>query len=466
MMLGENKVACLPTLESVERLIPKYDQPLPRYTSYPTTPVWSEKFGPVEYREALRQSRSLDLSLYVHIPFCESLCTYCACNREVRRDHSVVEPYLDALEREADALAEALGSARRGVQLALGGGTPTYLGPDQLRRTCQIIDSRFPPTPKAERSIEVDPRVTTRGHLEALASCGFNRVSLGVQDLSPKVQKAIRRIQSREQTETVAQQARELGFVSVNFDLIYGLPHQELESFEQTLDSVLRMRPDRIALYGYAHVTRVSKQQRGFDRADLPSAAERVALLLLAIRRFAEAGYHFLGLDHFALPEDGLSRAAAQGSLRRNFMGYTTRAGDELVALGASGISELSGAYAQSARTSAEWSARLEEGRLATIRGYELSDEDHRRRWLIESLMCSGEIDPPAYSGTWGEELEDLIPDLEARLEPFVADGLLRRNEPGWGVTGLGRVFLRPIASTFDAYLKQVPARPRFSRAL
>jgi oxygen-independent coproporphyrinogen-3 oxidase len=460
----------LPSIASLESLLPRYDVSGPRYTSYPTAPVWSESFGEAQLRTVLARVGAgvgtAELSVYVHIPFCESLCSYCACTREIRPDHRDAEPYLDCLEQEVGRIADALGSQRRCAQLAIGGGTPTYLSAAQLERMADIVDDRFPPAVDADRSIEIDPRVTNLEQLEALARRGFNRISLGVQDLSPRVQRAIHRIQSREQTQLLSEQARSLGFRSVNFDLIYGLPYQTPDSFRETLDSVLSMRPDRVALYSYAHVTWVSKQQRGFERKHLPNAREKVALLLLGIRRMREAGYRFIGLDHFALPNDDLSRAAASGSLRRNFMGYTTRSGTDVLGLGASGISELSGVYAQSARTSTEWSRRIRAGQLATIRGWTSSTDDCRRRWVLQRLMCAGEIDPEAYAAEWREPLRSRIPDLEARLAPFVADGLLEPIGSAWRLSVLGQIFLRPIAMTFDAYLERTATRPLFSKAL
>jgi oxygen-independent coproporphyrinogen-3 oxidase len=448
-----------PAPARIEPLIDRYLSPGPRYTSYPTAPVWTDAFGPSEFERSLAESYSSEVSIYVHVPFCEKLCTYCACNREIQRDHSVAGPYLDALELEAERLSATLATTPACTQLALGGGTPTYLSPPQLARLCDIIDHRFPPAEGAERSIEVDPRVTSAEHLETLAAHGFNRISLGVQDLSPVVQRAIRRVQSREQTQATADTARELGFRSVNFDLIYGLPYQTVDSFAESLDAVVEMRPDRIALYSYAHVTWVSKQQRGFERGDLPSASEKVALLLLAIERLGQAGYGFLGLDHFALPDDDLFHAARSGTLRRNFMGYTKAAGVGLLALGPSGISELADCYAQSCRRFDNWSAQLEGGRLPTMRGWALSADDQRRRWLIQRLMCQGEIDGAVYASVWDEDLEERVPHLEDRLSPFEADGLLQRDATAWRLTALGRIFLRPIAMTFDAYLPE-PSEP------
>ena len=458
-----------PPEEALAELVSRYDRPGPRYTSYPTAPVWRESFGEAEFRAGLGRVAERDgpLSLYVHVPFCEQLCTYCACNRVIKRDHAVALPYLDGLERELAAVAEALGRPRRHRQLALGGGTPTYLSAEQLARLCDRLDAHFPPEAGAERSIEVDPRVTRHEQLAALAERGFDRISLGVQDLSNVVQRAIHRVQSIEQTAAVTEAARTLGFGSVNFDLIYGLPFQTPESFEATLREVIALRPDRIALYGYAHVTWVSKQQRGFERKDLPGPERRLAIFLAAIRRLTEAGYRFLGLDHFARPEDDLARAAELGTLQRNFMGYTTRRSRDLVGFGPSAISELADAYAQSARAPDAWEARVGARGLATERGWRLDEDDLRRKWLIQELMCRGQLDPSAYEVRFRERLETRVPRLAERLAPFEADGLLAAQDGIWRVTFLGRLFLRNLAMVFDAHLEPAePGRRRYSRTV
>ncbi len=457
----------LPDLDDVRRYVPKYDQPGPRYTSYPTAPVFTEDFGEAEFREALARARNRELSLYVHIPFCERLCSFCACNRTITQDHALGDLYLDGLEREAEMLAKAIGGERRSVQLAVGGGTPTFLSEYELARMCRILDAHFPPEPAAERGVEVDPRVTSRAQLEVLREYGFNRISLGVQDFAPQVQRAINRVQSREQTEQITRDARELGYASVNFDLIYGLPFQSVESFDRTLDQVIALRPDRIALYSYAHVTWIVKAQRGFEKKDLPSPERKLAIMLRASQRLGEAGYRFLGLDHFALPEDELCVAAAAGDLRRNFNGYTTRAGVDLVALGSSGISELADAYAQSVRTPEAWRERVMSGHLATMRGWRMSEDDIRRKWLIHRLMCQGEVSEGAYAENFGEALEERIPDLRTRLAPFVEDGLLALDGGDYRISSLGRLFLRVIAMSFDAYLAEPDLeRPMFSRTV
>jgi oxygen-independent coproporphyrinogen-3 oxidase len=462
--LGDRELARIP------ELVARHDRPGPRYTSYPTAPVWSERFGEAELREALAEVRDRPLSIYVHVPFCERLCAFCACTREIAQDRAVVDPYLDALEREAELLARAIGGARASVQLALGGGSPNFVPAAGLARLLRIVDDHFPPEPGAERSVELDPRGTQPEQLEVLAERGLNRASVGVQDTDPEVQHEIRRFQTFAETQSLVERLRALGVGSVSFDLVYGLPRQTLASFERTLSQVLELRPDRLALYSYAHVTWVSKAQRGLEMRGLPAPEEKLALFVLAIRRLEAAGYRFLGLDHFALPDDALARAAARGDLQRNFMGYSVRAGVDLIALGPSGISETAGAYAQSQRSSAEWQAALQRGRLATLRGWRLSEDDVRRKWLIQRLMCQGEVAGSLYRERFGEELEARIPGIGARLQAFARDGLLEpSSRDDQRVTPLGRLFLRPIAMAFDAYLapaKSPHESPRFSRAL
>jgi oxygen-independent coproporphyrinogen-3 oxidase len=462
-----SSLASLPEPDRLRELIARYDKPGPRYTSYPTAPVWSDDFGEEDFRRALRRVGPAEVSIYIHVPYCERLCSFCACNRKITRDHSVVVPYLEGLDREAGILASEIGAGARAVQLAIGGGSPNFLSAPELARLSEIVDSHFPPTPDAERSIELDPRNTKNEQIDALVQHGFNRVSLGVQDTSPRVQHAINRIQSDEQVEQLVSSSRRAGVESVNFDLIYGLPFQTVESYSDTLDRTLAMRPDRIALYSYAHVTWISKAQRGFEKKDLPSAPEKVDIFLLALDRLQAAGYRYLGLDHFALPEDELAQAADRGELRRNFMGYTLQPGVDLLALGPSGISELAETYAQSARDPDDWAQTLGAGQLATLRGWSLSPDDLRRRWLIQQTMCQAEISASAYRARFDESLEERIPDLESRLAPFVEDGLLEPRLDGYAVTAVGRLFLRVIAMAFDAYLTaNEPGRPRFSRTL
>ncbi len=459
-------------LAQLERILPRYDRPVPRYTSYPTAPVWREDYGPDAFLEDLGAGAGAPdegLSLYVHVPFCASLCHFCACNRVITRDPALPERYLDTLQREIEAVREVLPAARTATQLHWGGGTPTHLSPDQIRRLYETLIQAFPLRPGAEVSVEVDPRVTGEAHVEALRACGFNRISMGVQDFDPRVQQAIHRAQPVEMTAALVERARRSGFESVNLDLIYGLPYQTEESFRETLDSVLALQPDRLALYSYAHVTWVAKQQRGFERKNLPEPATKLRIFLLAIRRLLDAGYLFIGLDHFARPDDELSRALADGSLRRNFMGQTTQAGVDLLGFGPSAISELRASYAQSHRDLPSWHAAVAERGVATLRGFRLSRDDVERRWLISSLICLGEIRAEEYRARFGAELREGYADELGRLAPAAEDKLVTLDEEGSvRVTDLGRVLVRNLATVFDRHLPEAGAdsRPTFSRAV
>jgi oxygen-independent coproporphyrinogen-3 oxidase len=459
-------------LERVEAVLPRWAVEGPRYTSYPTAPVWKESYGAAEFRADLERAGAdsrAALSVYVHVPFCRSLCHFCACNKVITRDAALPLRFLDTLAREAEALLAALGTPRAVSQLHWGGGTPTHLTPEQILRLFRSVAGAFPLAPGAERSIEVDPRVTTPEHVEALRECGFNRISLGVQDFDPRVQQAVHRVQPAEQTAELVRSARAAGFASVNFDLIYGLPFQSEASFARTLDTVIALAPDRIALYAYAHVTWVAKQQRGFERHDLPDPRTRARILLAAIRRFLEAGWLFIGLDHFAKPEDELCRALAERTLRRNFMGYTTQAGVELVGLGPSAISELSASYAQSQRELSAWQDAVAAGGLATLRGHRLSADDQERRWILSRVMCHGELRAAEFEARFGRRFAKAYAPELARLEGALADGLVLRDADGsLHVTPLGRLLVRNVAMVFDAYLpeQQQAARPMFSQTV
>jgi oxygen-independent coproporphyrinogen-3 oxidase len=449
------------SLERLAALLPRYLTAGPRYTSYPTAPVWSEAYGEADFRAALAAQPAAPaegIALYAHVPFCKSLCHFCACNRVITRDPLLPTAYLDAIEREIALLRDARGGRPETVQLHWGGGTPTHLDPAQIRRLFRAMTEAFPLRAGAEVSIEVDPRVTTEGHVEALRECGFNRISLGVQDVEPKVQEAIHRVQPVAVTAALVDRVRKAGFRGVGFDLIYGLPFQSVASFERTLAEVIALAPDRIALYSYAHVTWVAKQQRGFERHDLPDAPTRLAIFLHALRRLLSAGWVHVGMDHFARPDDELAIAAREKTLRRNFMGYTTKAGLELLGFGPSAISELPRDYAQSRRELEDWDAAVRAGRLATLRGHRLSDDDVARREAIARVMCHGEAAPADVA------LAD--PALLAALE---ADGLVERA-PGGGlrVTPLGRILVRNVAMAFDAYLpaQAAEAAPRFSKTI
>ena len=433
----------------------------PRYTSYPTAPEWSDDFGDEGARTALaRASRRTDepLSVYVHLPFYERLCLFCGCTVQITRSADRVERYLDHLDTEIGRVAELLGERRDVAQLHLGGGTPTHLSPDQLVRLHGMIASRFRIPAEAEVSLEVHPRVTTSEHVDALAELGFDRISLGVQDLDPTVQSIICRDQTTEQTVELVRHARARGFTGVNLDLMYGLPAQTEATFGATLDTVAEIRPDRLAVYGYAHVPWLKKAQKVLERDDLPGPVERARLFMLAIERLGESGYEVIGIDHFALRDDALYRALEDGTLHRNFMGYTTHPAEESVAFGMSAIGDLGGAFLQNERTTADWERRIDAGGRGVARGLARSADDDLRRAVIQAIMCRMVLDL--------DELErDHGPlDFEAEwkaLEPLEAEGLCRLGPRRIEVLPKGRLFLRHMAMVFDTYL----ARRRAERA-
>jgi oxygen-independent coproporphyrinogen-3 oxidase len=459
-----------PDLDRLERLLPRYDRPGPRYTSYPTAPVWTGAFGPDAFAEALGARRpDAPLALYVHVPFCRSLCHFCACNRVITRDPERPVRYLEALATEIATVRGALRGAVGVSQLHWGGGTPTHLTPEQVRRLHGALTGAFALASDAEQSIEVDPRVTTPEHVTALRDCRFRRMSLGVQDLDPRVQEAIHRVQPLEQTAALVARARDAGFESVGFDLIYGLPFQTEESFARTLDAVLALAPDRIALYSYAHVTWVAKQQRGFERHDLPDPATKLRIMLRAIRQFLGAGYEHVGMDHFARPDDELAVARRERTLRRNFMGYTTQAGVDLVGFGPSAISEVGGCYAQSHREVERWQDEVLAGRLATLRGHRLGEDDRARAWVIAAIMCHGDVRAREFESLFGGSFATRFAPELARLAPLADDGLVELAPGGdLRVTPTGRLLVRNVAMVFDAYLPDQRARerPLFSRTV
>lgn len=457
-------------LDHAEAILPRYEGPGPRYTSYPTAPVWTSAYGPDDHARDLAALRPADgLALYAHVPFCESLCHFCACNRIITHDAALPERYLDTIEREIAAVRDLAQQAAQASQLHWGGGTPTHLSPAQIRRLFRAMTDAFPLRGGAEVSIEVDPRVTTREQVEALRELGFDRISLGVQDVEPRVQQAIHRVQPPSTTAALVDDARRAGFASVNFDLIYGLPFQREDTFARTLDTVLAIGPDRIALYSYAHVTWVAKQQRGFERQDLPDAPTKLRILLLAIRRLLHAGYVYVGMDHFARPDDELSRALRDRTLRRNFMGYTTQAGAALLGFGPSAISELPSSYAQNERELGAWENAVRERGLATLRGHRLSAEDEERRFAISRIMCHGELSAAEWSSRFGRPFATAYAGELASLDTLESDGLVvRANDGSLRVTPLGRLLVRNVAMAFDAYLpeQQRTGARLFSRAV
>ena len=425
--------------------------PVPRYTSYPPANHWESAFGEAEARRAFQSAGTRPSSLYVHVPFCRKLCYYCGCNMLVTRSESLVERYLRALELELDRVAALLPLRPEVVQVHLGGGTPTYLDPEQLARLVGAMKHRFPWTPGIEASIEVHPAVTSVEQIRTLARLGFNRVSMGVQDFDPEVQRRINRRQSFEETRVLIEESRAAGFVSVNVDLMYGLPLQTVERFRHTLDRVEMLRPDRIALFGYAHVPSMKRHQRLFQPEELPRSEDRLALLEFSIERLLAAGYVHVGLDHFALEGDELCRARAAGTLRRNFMGYTTCADSDVLAFGPSAISEVSGTYVQNAREVHGWAERIEQGGLSAVRGHRSTAEDRARSALIMQLFCSLEVDLDALRAGHPGTLRDLASE-ERELAQLERDGLITRTGPRIRVTPRGQLLLRTVAAPFDTY--------------
>lgn len=447
-------------------LVRRYDRPGPRYTSYPTALELHEGLGVDAYREALEQAGRRDgpLSLYVHLPFCEERCLFCGCHVVVTRHHEVAERYLGFLEKEITAVSALLGRGRRVTQLHWGGGTPTYLSPDQMRRLFGALRQRFAIDPDAEIAIEVDPRVTTPEHLETLRELGFNRLSAGVQDFSPDVQEAIGRHQTYAQAEALAVKARALGFTSLNLDLVYGLPRQTAASFEETLRTVTGLRPDRLAIYSYAHVPWLKGHQRKIDTEELPQAETKAALLSSAVRMLTAAGYVPIGMDHFALPDDELARAAREGGLWRNFMGYTVRRGNDLLGLGLSAIGDIDGTFFQNHRKLHAYERAAAEGGLTTERGYAPTPDDRLRRHVITELMCNFRLDRADVERRFGIRFDEAFARELGELGPLAEDGLVRIDAKG--VTVLERLFVRNVCMVFDAYLGRHRGRPRWSRTV
>jgi oxygen-independent coproporphyrinogen III oxidase len=451
-------------------LLQRYDRPGPRYTSYPTVPQFRSDFSAEElYARPVTPApaRAQPLSLYVHVPFCHSPCFYCGCNRIITRDPEIGERYVERVVTEAALVKSRLDRSGPVVQLHLGGGTPNFLSGASLERLMQGLAGHFDFSDGADRdfSIELDPRSLPEDpdtYAARLARLGFNRVSLGVQDFDEAVQVAVNRLQSSEQTLELIDACRDHGVRSVNIDLIYGLPRQTPEGFRRTLRTVIAARPDRMAIYGYAHMPAMFKAQRRIHAADLPDAAGRLALLRLAIEELTAFGYRHIGMDHFALPDDDLSLAQKRGQLQRNFMGYTTHARCDLLGLGVSAISRLGNCYGQNLRDLRSWERAVDSQRPALWRGFALSADDRVRASVIEQLMCHGRIDIAAIEAEHGIDFSDYFADALRGLDPMLADGLITRSAQSIIVTGVGRVLLRNIAMCFDRYLAS-PGTPALS---
>lgn len=439
-------------------LIRRHNRSLPRYTSYPTAPHFSEEVDRSSFLEEVRATNPADgdapLSLYLHLPFCRQLCYYCGCHMKVTHDPARVTKYLRYLKREIDLLAPELSTDRKVIQIHWGGGTPTLLSPDQIRELGKHLRDRFRVAPDAEVSIEADPRGLTEEHVAAARDIGFTRLSLGVQSFDREVQEAINRVQPKELTQNAVQWARKYGFDSVNTDLVYGLPHQTLETFGDTLEEIIDLSPDRIALYSYAHVPSIMKHQRLLPEEALPEPSERLELLKQAIETLTEgSGYRFIGMDHFAKPEDELSIAQEENTLRRNFQGYSTRAGADVYAFGISGIHQLSELYAQNTKNLRTYYDRIDGGKLTVFRGRRLTTDDRLRRHVIMQLMCNFHLGKRAVERRFEIDFDRYFENALRQLKPLEADGLVRLLPDSITVRSPGRLLIRNVASAFDAYL-------------
>ena len=450
--------------------IQSYDCRIPRYTSYPTAPIWREDFDGPAWREHLQKSPSAEqlLSLYVHIPFCEKHCLFCACNTIITTKKDIAADYLDWVEKEATLVRDAYRADREVVQLNLGGGTPNYLTQEQMSRLLKILESRFRFGARAERSIEVDPRLATPADIRAFFQVhGFRRISFGVQDFHDDTQLAIGREQTRDITFANVAAAREAGFGSVNIDIIYGLPRQTEKSWSETIGSIIELRPDRLALYNFAYLPTKLAHQRALSHEELPGPAMKLQMFIEAHNRLTAAGYDFIGMDHYALRTESLSRAKNNGTLRRNFMGYTTWRGTDILAFGISAISDFQGVFAQNTKKLSVYKKQLAAGVLPTERGLILSPDDTMRRFVIEELMCNGVLNYDSDCGVPGVDLRAVVDEEAEALRVLAEDNLIVFEPNALRVTEKGRIFLRNIAVVFDAYMKgEKGNKTLFSRAV
>ncbi len=452
-------------------LIRRLDRPGPRYTSYPTTNHFSEEFNEQSYQNCVAQEEAApqprDLSLYFHIPFCRHLCFYCACNKIVTRNRDKAAKYLDYLLRELELRSVGFKDGRRVSQLHWGGGTPTYLEPAQMANLMQSIRKRFFLSDDAlgEYSIEVDPRTVSQETVGFLRSLGFNRISIGVQDFDPQVQKKVHRIQSEEETQRVVETARQSKFRSINLDLIYGLPAQSVESFERTLDQVLAIYPDRVALYNYAHLPHLFRPQQKIDARDLPPPEVKLEILRCAVERLTRAGYHYIGMDHFARADDELAIAQREHRLQRNFQGYSTHPECHLIGFGISAIGMMGASYSQNFRTLDSYYQSIDQNRLPIFRGIILTPDDRLRRTLIHSLACQFRISIPAIEESYGIRFDAYFQDELRELAELEALGLLSTGPQEIRVTLKGRLLVRNICMIFDRYLR-AERMPQYSRVI
>ena len=455
-----------------ESLIRQYDVSGPRYTSYPTADRFVEAFTSDDYIQALEQRRSgaaamvLPLSLYIHIPFCESLCYYCACNKIITKHHDRSAAYLKYLEREVDLHTRHMGLGQVVSQLHLGGGSPTFMSDAELRELMGMLKRNFTFSPGGEYSIEIDPRTIDASRLDTLAELGFNRLSFGVQDFDPAVQKAVHRVQPAEQVFALVAAARQRGFESINVDLIYGLPEQTPESVNRTLAQINQLKPDRIALYAYAHLPERFKPQRRISSVEIPTAASKISMLANSMAALMAAGYVYIGMDHFALPNDSLAVAKRQGRLHRNFQGYSTQPDCDMIGLGVSSIGRVGATYSQNAKTLEDYYDYLDQGQFPVVRGLALTRDDLVRRAVIMALMCQGRLSFESIELAYLVNFKSYFAKEMETMQTQVEQGLVEIEDGGIKVTDKGWFFVRAVAMVFDRYLQTDRTRARFSKIL
>jgi len=452
-------------------LLKKYDRPGPRYTSYPTAPLFSPAFTEEDFRAEISSTNGPgetgDVSLYFHFPFCDTLCYFCGCTMLVTRDRNRIAEYNEYLTKEIGVIAPMIAPGRRVVQVHWGGGTPTHLLPGEIRDMGEAIRTSFRIDPSAEMSVEIDPRELTRDHLVALREAGFNRMSMGVQDFDARVQESVNRVQPESMSRRVYDWARELGFTSINLDLIYGLPFQSPDSFAETLAKVIGFGPDRIAVFNYAHVPWLKPHMKLIRPEDLPAPEEKLGILKMTIEQLCAGGYEYIGMDHFAKPDDELARAQKAKTLYRNFQGYSTKSGADLYGFGMSSISHFRGCYAQNTKNIPDYYRALDAGKLATRVGYRMTQDDQVRKHVIMRLMCDLELEKAPLGEKFGIDFDEYFESSLRRLDQFVADGLVTIEPGRIAIVGAGRLLLRNIAMCFDAYLEEMSKnRPVFSRTV
>lgn len=450
-------------------LIKKYDRPGPRYTSYPTAPHFHEEFTHEQYLdEIIRTNHEAqpDLSLYYHLPFCDTLCYFCGCNMIITRNRDRIKQYIKYLKNEIDLLRTYLNSDRKVIQLHWGGGTPTHLDPDEISDLVSFIKQSFDFKENSEEGCEIDPRGLTKAHLEALRNGGFNRISMGVQDFNEKVQKAVNRIQPEDMTRQVVNWVRELGFESINLDLIYGLPFQTVDEFAKTVDTIIDISPDRIAVFNYAHVPWMKKHMALIRPEDIPVPEEKLAILKMTVEKLTSAGYVFIGMDHFAKPEDEMAVALREKKLYRNFQGYSTHAGTDLYGMGITSISQIGQVYAQNIKREKPYFEYLDEGNLPIERGYKLNQDDLLRRDVITKVMCDFELDFDWVEQKYKIDFEKYFAYALSNFGEMIDDGLVTIEKRKLTISEMGRLMIRNVAMNFDGYIERKQDTARYSRTV